>query len=94
MPDSESGLAFEAAMEEAIALFEQGETMDQARFEELLVEIESWRPRLEAVPQGDPRAEKARALLAAAEALEARSTNGVMDQVNSMLTPLMGRRPA
>lgn len=94
MPDTESGLAFEAALEEAIAMFEQGETVDEARFKELLAEIESWRPRLEAVPQDDPRAGKAQSLLAAADALEARAGHGVMDEVNSMLSPLMGRRPA
>jgi len=94
MPGTESGLAFEAALEEAMAMMEQGDTLDQARFDELLAEIESWRPRLEAVPQDDPRAERARDLLSAADALEARAAHGSMDEVNSMLTPLMGKKQA
>lgn len=94
MPGTESGLAFEAALEEAMAMMEQGDTLDQARFDELLAEIETWRPRLEAVPRDDPRAEKARDLLAAADALESRAAHGAMDEVNSMLTPLMGKKQA
>ncbi|RZJ19554.1 MAG: hypothetical protein EON91_00485 [Brevundimonas sp.] len=94
MPGTDSGLAFEAALEEAMAMMEQGDTLDQARFDELLAEIESWRPRLEAVPEDDPRADRARALLAAADALESASAHGSMDEVNSMLTPLMGKKQA
>jgi hypothetical protein len=88
--------AFEAALEEAIALFEQGEAMNQARFDELLAELEARRPDLEAVPEDDPRAEKARELKARADALERRAAvgHGQMDEVNSFLSPLMGRKGA
>lgn len=92
MPDTDKGLAFEAALTEAIAMLDQGESLDTDRFDQLMAEIESWRPRLEAVPADDPRAERARALLNAAQALERRSAHGVMDDVNTLLTPLMGRR--
>ena len=67
MPDQD---AFEAALEEAIALFEQGENMNQARFDELIAELEARRPALHAVPEDDPRAERARALERRAAELE------------------------
>lgn len=91
MPDQ---TAFEAALEEAIAMFEQGEGMDRARFDALLAELEARRPALEAVPEDDPRAEKARDLKARADALERRAAigHGQMDEVNSLLSPLMGRK--
>jgi len=86
--------AFEAALEEAIALFEQGESLNQARFDELIAELEARLPALAAAPQHDPRAEKARALAARAAALEKRAAvgQGQMDEVNSLLSPLMGRK--
>jgi uncharacterized coiled-coil protein SlyX len=86
--------AFEAALEEAIALFEQGEAMNQARFDELLAELEARRPDLEAVPEDDPRAARARELQARADDLERRAAvgHGQMDEVNTLLTPLMGRK--
>ncbi len=92
MPDTDKGQAFEAALTEAIAMLDQGESLDTDRFDQLMAEIESWRPQLEAVPEDDPRAERARTLLSAAQALESRSAHGVMDDVNTLLTPLMGRR--
>lgn len=86
--------AFEAALEEAIAMLEQGEGMDQARFDALLAELEARRPALEAVSEDDPRAAKARELQARADALERRAAigHGQMDEVNSLLSPLMGRK--
>ncbi len=98
MPDQD---AFEAALEEAIALFEQGENMNQARFDELIAELEARRPALHAVPEDDPRAERARALERRADELEHRADelehraaqgHGQMDEVNSLLSPLMGRK--
>ena len=91
MPDQD---AFEAAPEEAIALFEQGENMNQARFDELIAELEARRPALHAVPEDDPRAERARALERRAAELEHRAAqgHGQMDEVNSLLSPLMGRK--
>lgn len=88
--------AFETALEEAIALFEPGEAMNQARFDELLAELEARRPELEAVPEDDPRAARARALQARANELERRAAvgHGQMDEVNTLLTPLMGRKGA
>lgn len=92
MPDQ---AAFEAALEEAIALFEQGEVMNQARFDDLLAELQQRLPTLAAAPQDDPRAEKSRALAVRAAELEKRAAvgHGQMDQVNSLLSPLMGRKP-
>ncbi len=91
MPDQD---AFEAALEEAIALFEQGENMNQARFDELIAELKARRPALHAVPEDDPRAERARALERRAAELEHRAAqgHGQMDEVNSLLSPLMGRK--
>ncbi|WP_338576783.1 hypothetical protein V8J38_14930 [Brevundimonas olei] len=91
MPDQ---AAFEAALEEAIALFEQGETMNQARFDDLLAELQVRLPTLASAPEHDPRAEKARALAVRAAALEKRAAvgHGQMDEVNSLLSPLMGRK--
>jgi uncharacterized coiled-coil protein SlyX len=86
--------AFDAAVHEAIVLFELGEAMNQARFDELLAELEARRPELEAVPEDDPRAAKARDLQARANELERRAAvgHGQMDEVNTLLTPLMGKR--
>ena len=91
MPDQ---AAFEAALDEAIALFEQGENMNQARFDELIAELEARRPALHAVPEDDPRAERARALERRADELEHRAAqgHGPMDEVNSLLSPLMGKQ--
>ena len=91
MPDQD---AFEAALEEAIALFEQGENMNQARFDELIDELEARRPDLAAVPEGDPRCDRARELQARADELEHRAAqgHGQMDEVNSLLSPLMGKK--
>lgn len=86
--------AFETALEEAIALFEQGEGLDGARFDALMAEIRARLPDLEATPADDPRAEKIRQLQARANQLEARAAaqhGDVMEDVNEMLTPLMGR---
>ncbi len=92
MPDQ---AAFEAALEEAIALFEQGEGLDHARFDALLIEIERRREALVAVPEDDPRVEEIRRLQERADELEARVAAGkgsVMDEVNQTLAPLMGRK--
>lgn len=91
MPDQD---AFETALEEAIALFEQGENMNQARFDELLAELEARRPALHAMPKDDPRAERARELERRAAELEHRAAegHGQMDEVNSLLSPLMGKK--
>ncbi|MNE13686.1 hypothetical protein D3C80_1065280 [compost metagenome] len=92
MPDQ---AAFEAALEEAIALFEQGEGLDHKRFDALLVEIETRRSALTAVPEDDPRVEDIRRLQERADELEARVAAGkgsVMEEVNQTLAPLMGRR--
>ena len=91
MPDQD---AFEAALEEAIALFEQGENMNQALSDELIAELEARRPALHAVPEDDPRAERARALERRADELEHRAAqgHGQMDEVNSLLSPLMGKK--
>lgn len=91
MPDQD---AFEAALEEAIALFEQGENMNQARFDELIAELESRRAALHAVTEDDPRAERARELERRAAELENRAAqgHGQMDEVNSLLSPLMGKK--
>ncbi|WP_312782681.1 hypothetical protein [Brevundimonas sp.] len=91
MPDQ---AAFEAALEEAIALFEQGEAMNQARFDELLAELEARRPSLAAVPEDDPRAARARELQERADDLEHRAAqgHGQMDEVNTLFSPLMGKR--
>ncbi|MET4682364.1 hypothetical protein [Brevundimonas faecalis] len=92
MPDQ---AAFEAALEEAIALFEQGEGLDHARFDALLTEIETRRAALVAVPADDPRVEHIRRLQERADDLEARVAAGrgsVMDEVNQTLSPLMGRK--
>ena len=80
--------------DQAIALFEQGENMNQARFDELIAELEARRPALHAVPEDDPRAERARALERRADELEHRASqgHGQMDEVNSLLSPLMGRK--
>ena len=94
MPDQ---AAFEAALEEAIALFEQGEGLDHNRFDALLVEIETRRAALTAVPEDDPRVEEIRRLQERADELEARVAAGkgsVMDEVNQTLSPLMGRKGA
>ena len=94
MPDQ---AAFEAALEEAIALFEQGEGLDHKRFDALLVEIETRRTTLVAVPEDDPRVEDIRRLQERADELEARVAAGkgsVMDEVNQTLAPLMGRKGA
>jgi hypothetical protein len=95
MPDDRN--AFEAALDEAIALFEQGEGLDHARFDALLAEIEARRDALVAVPEDDPRVEDIRRLQARADELEARVAAGkgsVMDEVNQTLSPLMGRKGA
>lgn len=91
MPDQ---AAFEAALEEAIALFEQGEMMNQARFDDLIAELEARLPTLAAAAEHDPRVEKARALAVRAAALEKRAAvgRGQMDEVNSLLSPLMGKK--
>ena len=91
MPDQD---AFEAALEEAIALFEQGEIVNQARFDELIAELEARRPALHAVPEDDPRAARARDLQARADELERRAAqgHGQMDEVNTLFSPLMGKR--
>ncbi|ANF53375.1 hypothetical protein ACLBV5_10025 [Brevundimonas sp. M1A4_2e] len=91
MPDQD---AFEVALEEAIALFEQGENMNQARFDELIAELEARRPALHAVAEDDPRAERARELERRAAELEHRAAqgHGQMDEVNSLLSPLMGKK--
>jgi hypothetical protein len=46
------------------------------------------------VPEDDPRAERARALERRAAELEHRAAqgHGQMDEVNSLLSPLMGRK--
>jgi cell division septum initiation protein DivIVA len=94
MPDQ---AAFEAALEEAIALFEQGEGLDHKRFDALLAEIETRRNILAAVPEDDPRVDEIRRLQERADELEARVAAGkgsVMDEVNQTLSPLMGRKGA
>ena len=94
MPDQ---AAFEAALEEAIAQFEQGEGLDHKRFDALLAEIETRRNILAAVPEDDPRVDEIRRLQERADELEARVAAGkgsVMDEVNQTLSPLMGRKGA
>ena len=94
MPDQ---AAFEAALEEAIALFEQGEGLDHKRLDALLAEIETRRNILAAVPEDDPRVDEIRRLQERADELEARVAAGkgsVMDEVNQTLSPLMGRKGA
>lgn len=87
--------AFEAAMEEAMSLLEQGQEMNRARFDELIAELSH---RLEEVPaqapEDDPRMVRARALMQRANELErsAAEGHGQMDEVNSLLSPLMGRK--
>jgi hypothetical protein len=86
--------AFEAALEEASAQLVQGEAGNQGRFVVLLAELVARRPDLETVPEDDPRAARARELQARADELERRAAigHGQMDEVNTLLTPLMGKR--
>lgn len=85
--------AFEAAMEEAMAMLEQGEGMDRARFDDLVAQLQE--PVVaEALPVDDPRLIQMRNLVARAGELErsAAAGHGQMDEVNSLLSPLMGKK--
>ena len=57
--------------------------------DELIAELEARRPALAAVPEGDPRCDRARELQARADELEHRAAqgHGQMDEVNTLLTP-------
>ena len=85
--------AFEAAMDEAMAMLEQGEEMNRARFDELIAQLQEPVEAEEIAPT-DPRLEKMRELVARAGELErsAAQGHGQMDEVNSMLSPLMGKK--
>jgi len=87
--------AFEAAMEEAMAMLEQGEEMNRARFDELIAQLQE-PVEAEVVAQDDPRLEKMRELVTRAGLLEtsAAEGHGQMDGVNSLFSPLMGKKPA
>lgn len=85
--------AFEAAMDEAMAMLEQGEAMDRARFDELIAQLRE-PVEAEAIEVSDPRLEKMRELVSRAGQLErsASQGHGQMDEVNSILSPLMGKK--
>ena len=87
--------AFEAAMEEAMAMLEQGEEMNRERFDELVAQLQE-PVEAEEVPHDDPRLEKMRELVTRAGLLEASAAegHGQMDEVNSLLSPLMGKKSA
>ncbi len=89
--------AYEAALEEAMALLEQGQEMNRARFDELIARLSE---PVEADPadqaEDDRRQGAARALMARANELERSAAigHGQMDEINSLLAPLMGRKSA
>ncbi|WP_409020018.1 hypothetical protein [Brevundimonas vesicularis] len=89
--------AYEAALEEAMAMLEQGQEMNRARFDELIAQLGEPVPA-DAVDlsEDDPRRVGARALLARANELERSAAigHGQMDEINSLLAPLMGRKSA
>lgn len=84
--------AWEQALEEAIAMFEQGEAVNEARFEELVAQLEARHAELVAMPYDDPRTQKLRDLRQRAASLEASAAegHGPTDQLSSMLAPLTG----
>lgn len=85
-------LAWEEALEEAIRLFEQGEALNQERFEELVAELEARHAEIVAMPEDDPRSQRMLELRERAARLEASSRlgTGPTDQLSSLLAPLTG----
>lgn len=85
-------LAWEEALEEAIRLFEQGEMLNQQRFEELVTELEVRRAEIVAMPEDDPRSQRMLELKERAGRLEAsaREGTGPTDQLSSILASLTG----
>lgn len=85
-------LAWEEALEEAIRLFEQGESLNQERFAELVAELEARHEEIVAMPADDPRTQKINDLKMRASRLEtsAREGTGPTDQLSSILAPLTG----
>ena len=85
--------SWEEALEEAMNLFEQGETMDNARFAELVEELKQRHNDEAVLPHDDPRLTALAALQARATALEtsAAAGTGPTDQVSSLLGGLVGQ---
>lgn len=84
--------AWEAALEEAINRFEQGEAVNDAHFEELVAELKARQAALKAAPEDDPRVSKLEELIQRATQLESSAAlgTGPTDEVSSILGGLTG----
>lgn len=84
--------AWEKALEETLAMFEQGEAVNEASFAALVAELEARHAEIVAMPYDDPRTQMLRDLHQRAASLEARAAqgHGPTDQLSSMLAPLTG----
>ncbi|WP_461344220.1 hypothetical protein [Brevundimonas sp. GN22] len=85
--------SWEEALEEAINLFEQGESLNQERFAELLEELKRGKVHADHLPADDPRLEMMAALRERASKLEASAAlgTGPTDQISSLLGGLTGQ---
>ena len=84
--------AWEEALEDAINRFEQGESVSEAEFAELVQELEKRHADAQALPQDDPYYARMASLKERASRLEASAAEGTgpTDQVSSVLAPLVG----
>lgn len=85
--------SWEEALEEAINLFEQGESMNQARFAELVEELKQRKAETKDLTADDPRLAMMASLRERAAKLEASAAQGTgpTDQVSSLLGALVGQ---
>lgn len=90
--DNGNARSWEAALEEAINMIEQGENMDPARFAELVETLNHQQAEAE-IPEEDPRHQMLAALRERASALEASAAEGTgpTDQISSLLGGLVGQ---
>lgn len=84
--------AWEQALEDAFNRFEQGESVSEAEFDELVRELEKRHADAQELPQDDPYYVRMASLKARAAKLEASAAEGTgpTDQVSSVLAPLVG----
>lgn len=85
--------SWEEALEEAINLFEQGETLNQERFAELIEELKRGKIQAEHLPADDPRVAMMASLRDRAAKLESSAAlgTGPTDQISSLLGGLVGQ---